>query len=147
MSYYNIFIISYVCYCIDSVLKRKHIHYYRPQRSWGKIIFSEACVKNSVHGEGGVIPACLAGGIPACLAGLGGVYPSMPCRFPGPHPEGSLRGLAWGGLQAHTQGEVEGSGLEGCLQAHTQGEVEGSGLGGLQAHTQRGLQAHRLGGL
>ena len=23
--------------------------YYRPQRSWGKVIFSEACVKNSVH--------------------------------------------------------------------------------------------------
>ena len=26
--------------------------YYRPQRSWGKVIFSEACVKNSVHGGG-----------------------------------------------------------------------------------------------
>ena len=26
---------------------------YRPQRSWGKVIFSEACVKNSVH-RGGV---------------------------------------------------------------------------------------------
>ena len=25
---------------------------YRPQRSWGKVIFSEACVKNSVHREG-----------------------------------------------------------------------------------------------
>ena len=23
---------------------------YRPQRSWGKVIFSEACVNNSVHG-------------------------------------------------------------------------------------------------
>ena len=23
---------------------------YRPQQSWGKVIFSEACVKNSVHG-------------------------------------------------------------------------------------------------
>ena len=30
---------------------------YRPQRSWGKVIFSEAHVKNSVHGG-----ACLAGG-------------------------------------------------------------------------------------
>ena len=30
---------------------------YRPQRSWGKVIFSEACVKNSVHrGEGGCAP-------------------------------------------------------------------------------------------
>ena len=26
--------------------------YYRPQRSWAKVIFSEACVKNSVHGGG-----------------------------------------------------------------------------------------------
>ena len=37
---------------------------------WGKVIFSEACVKNSVHGEGGGNPACITGGIPACLAGL-----------------------------------------------------------------------------
>ena len=60
---------------------------------WGKVIFSEACVKNSVdkgRGVGG-IPACIAGGIPACLsAGVGGGgNPSMPCRFPGPHPGGS----------------------------------------------------------
>ena len=26
-------------------------HFYRPQRSWGKVIFSEACVNNSVHGR------------------------------------------------------------------------------------------------
>ena len=26
--------------------------HYRPQRSWGKVIFSEACVKNSVHRGG-----------------------------------------------------------------------------------------------
>ena len=26
--------------------------FYRPQRSWGKAIFSEACVKNSVHRAG-----------------------------------------------------------------------------------------------
>ena len=30
------------------------IYYYRPQRSWGKVIFSVACVKNSVHTEEGV---------------------------------------------------------------------------------------------
>ena len=34
-----------------SVLMRS---YYRPQRSWGKVIFSEACVKNSVRLGGGV---------------------------------------------------------------------------------------------
>ena len=28
-------------------------YFYRPQRSWGKVIFLEACVKNSVHGGGG----------------------------------------------------------------------------------------------
>ena len=35
------FACHYSCYC------------YRPQRSWGKVIFSEACVNNSVH-RGGV---------------------------------------------------------------------------------------------
>ena len=34
----------------------------------------------------------------------GGWYPSMPCRFPGPHPGGKLRGLAWGGFSRHTPG-------------------------------------------
>ena len=51
--------------------------YYRPQRSWGKVKFSEACVKNSVHGGGGHMwqggmhgrgayvarGACMAGGM------------------------------------------------------------------------------------
>ena len=46
-----------------------------------KVIFSEACVKNSVHGGGG---------------------------SPGPGPGGRLVGLAGGGLQAHIQGEVGG---------------------------------------
>ena len=55
---------------------------------------------------------------------MGGWYPSMPCRFPGPHPGGSLRGLARGGFLDHTKGEVDGS-----------------GLGGLQAHTWRGIPA------
>ena len=33
---------------------------YRPQRSWAKVIFSQACVKNSVHrgGEGVCVSAC-----------------------------------------------------------------------------------------
>ena len=56
---------------------------------WGKVIFSEECVKNSVRGW----------------------YPSMHCRSPGPHP-GGVEGSSLGGLQAHTQGgQVEGSGL------------------------------------
>ena len=60
---------------------------------------------------------------------------------PDPHPGGKLRGLAWGGLQAHTQEEVEGSALGG-LPAHNQEEVEGSGMGGSPGpHPGRGLQA------
>ena len=52
-------------------------HYYRPQRSWGKVIFSEACVKNSVHRGG----ACVAGGVRggrACMAGGHVWHPRSP---------------------------------------------------------------------
>ena len=42
-----------------------------------------------------------------------GWYPSMPCRSPGPHPRGKLRGLAWGGSPGPHPG--------GVLQAHTGG--------------------------
>ena len=36
--------------------------FYRPQRSCGKVIFSEACVKNSVHmGGGGRLPQWMLG--------------------------------------------------------------------------------------
>ena len=31
---------------------------YRSQRSWAKVIFSQACVKNSVHGGGVCLSAC-----------------------------------------------------------------------------------------
>ena len=30
-------------------------HYYHPQRSWGKVIFSEACVNNSVHRHNSIL--------------------------------------------------------------------------------------------
>ena len=33
-------------------------HFYRPQRSCGKVIFSQACVKNSVRG---CLPQCMLG--------------------------------------------------------------------------------------
>ena len=53
-------------------------------------------------------PVCLSAGRGvvsqhALQVSRGCVYPSMPCRFPGPHPKGSLKGLARGGrgLQAH----------------------------------------------
>ena len=39
--------------------------HYRSQRSWGKVIFSEACVNNSVHWRGRRVwrRACMAGGM------------------------------------------------------------------------------------
>ena len=49
------------------------------------------------------------------------------------------------GLQAHTQGGVEGSGLgEGGFQAHILESLQAHTLGGLQAHTRGGggFQAH-----
>ena len=45
----------------NSVISYLLTHIYRPQRSWGKVIFSVACVKNSVH-RGGSAP--LHAGIP-----------------------------------------------------------------------------------
>ena len=43
-------------------------HIYRPQLSWGKVIFSEACVKNFVHKEG-CLPHCMLGYTPGPEAG------------------------------------------------------------------------------
>ena len=51
-------------------------NFYRPQRSWAKVIFSEACVKNSVHrGVGWVGVGLVLGGVKfweGCLKFLGG---------------------------------------------------------------------------
>ena len=79
------------------------------------------CFYMSVCPQGGGIPACLAGGIPACLAGLQGVYPSMLCRYPDPHPGGSLRGLAGGVSRPTPRVEVQGSGQEGSPGPHPGG--------------------------
>ena len=83
------------------------------------------------------------GGIPACLAGLWGVYPNMPCRFPGPHPGGSLRGLAGGVSRPTPRGEVEGSG-RGGLQAHTWGDVSQHALRQTPSTWQLLLRAVRI---
>ena len=85
-------------------------------------------------GEGG-IPACIAGSIPVCLAaGLEGWwYPSMPCRFLGPHPGGKLRGLARG-VSRPTPGRVSRPTPRGVSRP-TPGGSPGPHLGGLQAHT------------
>ena len=44
---------EYSCLLVGLIIVLGNI--YRPQRSWGKVIFSEACVKNSVHGGGAVV--------------------------------------------------------------------------------------------
>ena len=81
------------------------MHFYRPQTKFPNVMFLHVSVSHSVHGVGSGIPACLSGNIPACLAGLQGcVYPSMPCRFPGPHPRGKLRALAGGSPGPHPGG-------------------------------------------
>ena len=89
----------------------------------------------SVCLQGGGILACIAGGIPACpAAGFQGGwwFPSMPCRFPGPHPWGKLRGLARGvsrstpgrGVSRPTPGRgVSRPTPRRGLQAHTRGGV------------------------
>ena len=60
---------------------------------WGKVIFSQACVKNSVHGGGSVPGGCLvlegvcSWGVP----GLGGAWwrpPGMATAAGGTHPAG-----------------------------------------------------------
>ena len=78
---------------------------YRPQRSWGKIIFSEACVKNSfyrgggVHGRGGHVwrGACMAGGCawPGGHAWVGVCMAGGACMGGGVHGRG---GHAWVGV-------------------------------------------------
>ena len=59
--------------------------FYRPQRSWGKVISSEACVNNSVHRGGGA----------ACMVLFGG------------HAWfylGGMRGFIWGGVHGFIWG-------------------------------------------
>ena len=48
------------CSGIFCTAKRRG-YFYRPQRSWAKVIFSQACVKNSVHGGGRVSASVHAG--------------------------------------------------------------------------------------
>ena len=58
---------------------------YRLQQSWAKVIFSQACVKNSVHSGGGCLPQCMLG-----------YTPPGPGRTPPPEqtPPGSRHPLA-----------------------------------------------------
>ena len=51
-----------VCVCGGGgLLKLYSLDLLRPQRSWAKVIFSQACIKNSVHRGGGCLPQCMLG--------------------------------------------------------------------------------------
>ena len=65
-------------------------HNDHPQRSWSKVILSEVCVKNSVHGGGGMCGRVGMHGRGACVAG---VVWQVVCMARGMHG----RGLAWQG--------------------------------------------------
>ena len=77
--------------------------YYHPQRSWSKVIFSEACVKNSVHREGQAWGGhAWQGGMRgrgACVAG-GHVWQGGMCG----------RGACMAGGHMHGMGGVRGRG-------------------------------------
>ena len=74
---------SLVCNCF---YLKQHLdtNYYRPQRSWAKVIFSQACVKNFVHGGGGVYL------VPGGSGPWGGSGPRGVWSWGGSGPRGSL---------------------------------------------------------
>ena len=93
----------------DRVTLYVGLYHYRPQWSWGKVIFSEACVKNSVHR--GVLSR--------------------------PTPRGMLGGSVWGVSRPTPRGEVGRSGRGVQTQGYNGGSgwgYPGSHLGG-QDHT------------
>ena len=71
-------------------------NFYRPQRSWGKVIFSEACVNNSVH----------RGGVCGCWGGCGFIRGACMVLFGGVCVV-LFGGRAWfylGGMRGFIQG-------------------------------------------
>ena len=86
---------------------------------WGKVIFSQACVKNSVHGGGCLLGGGAGRGVPA-LGGLvlGGLVPGG-CLVPGgmSAPRGACSWGAW--LRpptANTAGGKHPTGMHSCLK-------------------------------
>ena len=85
----------------------------------GKVIFWVVCVKVSVCGG---------------AWSQGGSGPSMPCRFPGPHPRGNFRGI-WLGEGRSPGPHPRGKLREIWSRPMPKGEVEGDLV---QVHTQGG---------
>ena len=114
----------FICWCND--LKNfyrviSEYDFYRPQRSWGKVIFSEACVNNSVHRGVCVV----AWG--ACVVALGG------------HAWFYLGGHAWFYFGGHAWFYSAGgghawfySGVHGFIQGGMCGFIQGGMHGFIQ---------------
>ena len=104
---------------------------------WGKVIFSEACVENSVHkGGGGALPQCMLGYPPGSRHPPGGRHPPPPGadsprsrhpqeqNHPGaePHP-----GAEHAGRYGQGAGGTHPTRIQSCLlflcRAHAQGDA------------------------
>ena len=83
------------------------IHCYRSQRSWGKVIFSEACVKNSAHRGGMRGRGVVHGGGAYIVGGMHG------------------RGHAWQGGMCGGGHTWQGGGMHGRGGRAWQGGVRG----------------------
>ena len=114
------------CCCITTniisiYIIMKSSSYLPPAMKLGQgYVFIRVC--NSVHG--GWCPSMHRSRSP-----VGGWYPIMTCKSPGPHPGGKLRGLVGGEVSRSPgphPGGVSRPTLEGSLVPH---------LGNLQAHT------------
>ena len=70
------------------------IPFYRPQTKFAKVMFLHVSVILSI---GGVLSQHALQVVSQPCSKSPGGYPSMPCRFPGPHPGGKLRGIWPGG--------------------------------------------------
>ena len=105
-----------ICVKYDFSLPSLHYYFYCPQIKFAKVMFIHVCLST-----GGWHPSMPCRWYPSMPAGLQGVYPSMLCRYPDPHPGGSLRGLAGGVFRPTPRGEVQGSGQEGSPGPHRGG--------------------------
>ena len=114
-------------------------HHHHPQKKFAKVMFY---TRLSFCQQAGVVVSQHALQVVSQHAlqqvFRGGEYPSMPCKFPGPHPGGKLKGI-WpvgGGYPGlHPRGQLRAI-WQGDLQAHTWG-VSRPTPGGLSQHALR----------